>query len=63
MLIAPPFGLLASGRAGSKDMSAFADQCIIYGFVVVVKKKCGKLLSDGRISKIGRPDWGARSIA
>jgi hypothetical protein len=26
MLIAPPFGLLAPGRAGSKDMSAFADQ-------------------------------------
>ena len=26
MLFAPPFGLLAPGRAGSKDMSAFADQ-------------------------------------
>jgi hypothetical protein len=31
MLFAPPFGLLASGRAGSKDKSAFADQCIISG--------------------------------
>jgi len=29
MLIAPPFGLLAHGRAVSKDLSAFADQFIL----------------------------------
>jgi hypothetical protein len=37
MLFAPPFGLLAPGRAGSKDMSAFADQCIISAFTSKVK--------------------------
>jgi hypothetical protein len=29
MLIAPPFGLLAHGRAVSKDLSAFADLHIL----------------------------------
>jgi len=29
MLIAPPFGLLARGRAASKDLSAFADLLIL----------------------------------
>jgi hypothetical protein len=29
MLIAPPFGLLAHGRAVSKDLSAFADLAIL----------------------------------
>ena len=37
MLFAPPFGLLAHGRAVSKDMSAFADQCIIYCAGNIVK--------------------------
>ena len=48
MLIAPPFGLLAPGRAGSKDLSAFADQTIIKAenpFVKDFSKKKG-IFSD-----------------
>jgi len=37
MLIAPPFGLLAHGLAVSKDLSAFADQFILYGLPQNVK--------------------------
>jgi len=47
MLIAPPFGLLAPGRAGSKDMSAFADQFSLQENGRNVKdflKKTGNLL-------------------
>ncbi|HIR32156.1 MAG TPA: hypothetical protein IAB83_09205 [Candidatus Faecousia faecavium] len=38
MLIAPPFGLLAPGAAGSKDLSApLADQFILSEYMPIVK--------------------------
>jgi hypothetical protein len=43
MLFAPPFGLLASGLAGSKDIPAHAGSNIIYAQSPVVKRNPGKI--------------------
>jgi hypothetical protein len=42
MLFAPPFGLLASGLAGSKDLPAHAGSNIIAVNFLFVNRKSGK---------------------